>query len=115
MYKRQEIGVQPENWYWNDAGVRDRPGECHGYLQGNEQQITACMTAEMLMTGLSIGAAHYSCEGESWLIERGTDGRLAWSAQGTAALSLFRAIVSHKPVSYAHLCGTQIFLVGVAA
>ena len=91
-----EIGVQPENWYWNDAGFRDRPGECHGYLQGNEQQITACMTAEMLLTGLSIGAAHYSCEGESWLIERGTDGRLAWSAQGTAALSLFRAIVSHK-------------------
>lgn len=91
-----EIGVQPENWYWNDAGFRDRPGECHGYLQGNEQQITACMTAEMLLTGLSIGAAHYSCEGESWLIERGTDGRLAWSAQGMAALSLFRAIVSHK-------------------
>lgn len=77
-----EIGVQPENWYWNDAGFRDRPGECHGYLQGNEQQITACMTAEMLLTGLSIGAAHYSCEGESWLIERGTDGRLAWSAPG---------------------------------
>ena len=94
-----EIGVQPENWYWNDAGFRDRPGECHGYLQGNEQQITACMTAEMLLTGLSIGAAHYSCEGESWLIERGTDGRLAWSAQGTAALSLFRAIVSHKLIS----------------
>ncbi len=54
------------------------------------------MTAEMLLTGLSIGAAHYSCEGESWLIERGTDERLAWSAQGMAALSLFRAIVSHK-------------------
>ncbi len=25
-----EIGVQPENWYWNDAGFRDRPGDAMG-------------------------------------------------------------------------------------
>ena len=90
-----EIGVQPENWYWNDAGFRDRPGECYGYLQGNEQQISACMSVEMLLTGLSIGAAHYSMEGESWLIECGKEGRLVWSDQGIAALSFFRAVLCH--------------------
>lgn len=82
-----QIGVQPENWYWNDAGFRDKPGECYGYLQGNEQQITACMTVEMLLTGLSLGAVNYSCEGESWLIERGPQDKLIWSAQGLAVIS----------------------------
>lgn len=94
----REIGVQPENWYWNDAGFRDRPGECHGYLQGNEQQISACMSVEMLLTGLSIGAAHYSMEGESWLIECGPDGRLIWSEQGICALSFFRAVLRHDMI-----------------
>lgn len=94
----REIGVQSENWYWNDAGFRDRPGECHGYLQGNEQQISACMSVEMLLTGLSIGAAHYSMEGESWLIECGPDGRLIWSEQGICALSFFRAVLRHDMI-----------------
>ncbi len=91
-----QIGVQPENWYWNDAGFRDKPGECYGYLQGNEQQITACMTVEMLLTGLSLGAVNYSCEGESWLIERGPQDKLIWSAQGLAVISFFRAFILYK-------------------
>lgn len=91
-----QIGVQPENWYWNDAGFRDKPGECYGYLQGNEQQITACMTVEMLLTGLSLGAANYSCEGESWLIECGPHNKLIWSAQGLAVISFFKAVILHK-------------------
>lgn len=91
-----QIGVQPENWYWNDAGFRDKPGECYGYLQGNEQQITACMTVEMLLTGLSLGAVNYSCEGESWLIERGPQDKLIWSAQGLAVISFFRAVILYK-------------------
>ena len=35
------IGIQAENWYWNDAGFCDDIGQYHGYLQGNEQQIPA--------------------------------------------------------------------------
>lgn len=90
-----QIGMQAENWYWNDAGFRDKPGECYGYLQGNEQQITACMTVEMLLTGLSLGAVNYSCEGESWLIECGKDGELIWSSQGLAVLAFFQAVIAY--------------------
>lgn len=91
-----QIGVQPENWYWNDAGFRDVPGECHGYLQGNEQQISLGFTVEMLLTGLSLGAVNYSCEGESWLIECGPYNQLVWSAQGLAVIAFFRAVILQK-------------------
>ena len=56
------------------------------------------MSVEMLLTGLSIGAAHYSMEGESWLIECGPDGRVIWSEQGICALSFFRAVLRHDMI-----------------
>ncbi|MDR1972686.1 MAG: NPCBM/NEW2 domain-containing protein [Treponema sp.] len=90
------IGVQPENWYWNDAGFRDDPGNYYGYLQGNEQQISPCMTAQMILTGLSIGACYYSMEGEGWLIQARGNDDLEWSDQGLAALSLMQSIIHYK-------------------
>jgi hypothetical protein len=90
------IGVQPENWYWNDAGFRDLPGEYYGYLQGNEQQIPPGMGAQMMLTGLSIGACYYSMEGEGWLIQARGNDDLEWSPQGLAAISLMQSIIDHR-------------------
>ncbi|MDR0641755.1 MAG: NPCBM/NEW2 domain-containing protein [Treponema sp.] len=90
------IGVQGENWYWNDAGFRDDPGGYYGYLQGNEQQIPACMSSQMLLTGLSIGACYYSMEGPSWLIQARGNDDLEWSPQGLAAISLMQCIIQNK-------------------
>lgn len=87
------IGIQAENWYWNDAGFCDDIGQYHGYLQGNEQQIPAVFSAQMLLTGLSLGACYYSMEGEGWLIQmRGTD-EYEYSPQGITLLSLLRTII----------------------
>lgn len=89
------IGIQAENWYWNDAGFCDDIGGYYGYLQGNEQQIPAVFSAQMLLPGLSLGACYYSMEGEGWLIQmRGTD-EYEYSPQGIAMLSLLRMIIQH--------------------
>ena len=89
------IGIQAENWYWNDAGFCDDIGQYHGYLQGNEQQIPAVFSAQMLLTGLSLGACYYSMEGEGWLIQmRGTD-EYEYSPQGITLLSLLRTIIQN--------------------
>ena len=92
------IGVQPENWYWNDAGFRKETGVCHGYLQGIEQQMPACMAAEMMLTGLSIGACCYSMEGEGWLIQARGSSRLEFSPAGIAAVSLMQTIAVNRLV-----------------
>jgi hypothetical protein len=90
------IGVQPENWYWNDSGFRDDPGAYYGYLQGGEQQIPACMTAQMMLTGLSMGAEFYAMEGEGWLIQAKGNYDIEWSPQGIAALNTMQAIIANK-------------------
>lgn len=90
------IGIQAENWYWNDAGFCDDIGGYHGYLQGNEQQTPAVFTAQMLLPGISLGACYYSLEGEGWLIQmRGTD-EYEYSAQGIAVLSMLRSVIAHQ-------------------
>ena len=90
------IGIQAENWYWNDAGFCDDIGGYHGYLQGNEQQIPAVFSAQMLLPGISLGACYYSLEGEGWMIQmRGTD-EYEYSPQGIAALSLLRFVIDHR-------------------
>ncbi len=88
--------MQAENWYWNDAGFCDDIGHYHGYLQGNEQQIPAAFTAQMLLAGVSFGATYYSLEGEGWLIEDRDNGGYELSPQGIAFLSMFRAVIQNR-------------------
>jgi hypothetical protein len=90
------VGIQGENWYWNDAGFCDDPGGYHGYLQGNEQQIPPCFTAQMLLAGLSYGACYYSMEGAGWTIQARGNSDLEWSPQGLAAISLLQTIIQNK-------------------
>ena len=92
----KRIGLQAENWYWNDAGFCDDIGHYHGYLQGNEQQIPAAFTAQMLLAGVSFGATYYSLEGEGWLIEDRDNGDYELSPQGIAFLSMFRAVIQNR-------------------
>lgn len=92
----KRIGLQAENWYWNDAGFCDDIGHYHGYLQGNEQQIPAAFTAQMLLAGVSFGATYYSLEGEGWLIEDRDNGGYELSPQGIAFLSMFRAVIQNR-------------------
>ena len=92
----KNIGIQAENWYWNDAGFCDDIGVYHGYLQGNEQQIPAVFSAQMLLPGLSLGACYYALEGEGWLIRmRGTD-EYELSPQGISVLSMLRTVIRSK-------------------
>lgn len=92
----KRVGVQAENWYWNDAGFCDDIGHYHGYLQGNEQQIPATFTAQMLLPGVSYGASYYSLEGEGWLIRDKNNGDYEFSPQGIAVLSMLRTIIRRK-------------------
>ena len=92
----KRVGLQAENWYWNDAGFCDDVGKYHGYLQGNEQQIPATFTAQMLLAGVSYGATYYSLEGEGWLIEDRDNGDYEFSPQGIAFLSMFRTVVRNR-------------------
>ncbi|HJC23718.1 MAG TPA: NPCBM/NEW2 domain-containing protein [Candidatus Eisenbergiella merdavium] len=92
----KRVGLQAENWYWNDAGFCDDVGNYHGYLQGNEQQIPAAFTAQMLLAGVSYGATYYSLEGEGWLIEDRDNGNYELSPQGIAFLSMFRTVIANR-------------------
>ncbi len=92
----KRIGIQAENWYWNDAGFCDDIGQYHGYLQGNEQQMPACFAAQMLLAGVSIGATYYSLEGEGWLIEDRNNGEYELSPQGIAVFSLLRTVIQNR-------------------
>ena len=92
----KRVGLQAENWYWNDAGFCDDVGKYHGYLQGNEQQIPAVFTAQMLLAGVSYGATYYSLEGEGWLIEDRNNGDYELSPQGIAVLSMLRTVIQNR-------------------
>ncbi len=92
----KRVGLQAENWYWNDAGFCDDVGHYHGYLQGNEQQIPAAFTAQMLLAGVSYGAVYYSLEGEGWLIEDRDNGDYELSPQGIAVLSMLRTVIQNR-------------------
>ena len=87
------IGIQAENWYWNDAGFRDDVGHYYGYLQGNEQQIPAPFSAQMLLAGVSLGACYFSLEGEGWLMCDLGNGQYQLSAEGCAVLSMLRYVI----------------------
>ena len=90
------IGIQAENWYWNDAGFCDDIGVSHGYLQGNEQQIPAVFSAQMLLPALSLGACYFALEGEGWLIQRRGSSAYEFSPQGIAILSLLRTVIHDR-------------------
>lgn len=92
----RHIGLQAENWYWNDAGFRDDVGRTYGYLQGNEQQIPAVFTAQMLLAGVSFGASYYSLEGEGWLMQDDNSGDYKLSPQGIAVLSMLRLVIQEQ-------------------
>jgi hypothetical protein len=89
------FGVQPENWYWNDAGFR-RMGESFGYLQGIEFQTPPSFVAQMMLSGVAAGASVFSFEPEFWLIRKEPDGGIAFSEAGLAALELFRMTVKKR-------------------
>lgn len=92
------IGVQAENWYWNDAGYRGEMAESSGYLQGIEQLIPYPFSVEMILTGVSIGGTVYTLEGQGWLLECEDGKRPRFSRHGTGILTLFRFLVENRAI-----------------
>ena len=92
------IGVQAENWYWNDAGYRGEFGESAGYLQGVEQQIPCPFSVEMLLAGAAIGGCCYTLEGQGWLLECEDGKKPRFSPHGIGILSLLRFLAEHRAI-----------------
>ncbi len=92
----KNIGIQMENWYWNDAGFRDEVGRCYGYLQGNEMQMPEVFSSQMLIPGISMGACFYMMEGGGWVIQKKGNDDYELTPHGVTALSMFRAVIKHK-------------------
>lgn len=89
------FGIQPEHWYWNDAGFR-QTHKSYGYLQGIEHQIPSSFVGQMILLGVVSGATVYSFEGAFWLIEKITPEVIEWSKAGKFVIGLFKYLLQNK-------------------
>lgn len=74
-------GVEPESWYWFEAGFRGR-GEQAWFKEGDPQRMPASFAGQMLLLGMGSGAAVYVLEPPS----------LIWECPGVLAASWTRHV-----------------------
>ena len=62
-----QFGVEPESWYWFEAGFKGL-GEGSGRANtGNHDMLPPTMWGQMLLTGLASGASCYCLEPYTWM------------------------------------------------